>query len=76
MMSHVDSRCKNLLDDNDYHTVMTQIKMVNENSHLGTIEIPIKHRIEFQNTLGNKHVFEFVRDIYGGYWVDWCVFLS
>ncbi len=28
MMNHVDNRCKNLLDDNDYHTVMTQIKMV------------------------------------------------
>ena len=28
MMSHVDDRCKNLLDDNDYSTVMTQIKLV------------------------------------------------
>ena len=27
MMSHVDNRCKNLLDDNDYNTVMTQIKL-------------------------------------------------
>ena len=31
MMGHVDSRCKNLLDDNDYNIVMTQIKMVNKN---------------------------------------------
>ncbi|CAB3996774.1 Histone H3 [Paramuricea clavata] len=27
MMSHVDNRCKNLLDDNDYNTVMMQIRM-------------------------------------------------
>lgn len=62
MMNHVDSRCKNLLDDNDYNTVMTQIKMVNKNLYVDTLETGMKHsgeNINHVHVLETKHLHGF-----------------